>query len=205
MKEKKVIYYFTPALLAVLLFASNFLNTDLFNLGLQNFTVWFILSLFSFVCGWLINKTLGWVHGGKVVFAVIVATTIVSLFMISFFKDYFGYNSLLTENLILYSLRNILLGSIGFFGMAVAETILLQNKIVAQENEIKEAEQKIKDHEKEASLLIEEAKLKADKIVFEADKKYKELLEKSSKIENNLKEFIITESELIKRYQDDNE
>ncbi|MDP3580611.1 MAG: hypothetical protein Q8S39_01675, partial [Ignavibacteria bacterium] len=60
MIDKKSYYYLTPALLVIIIFSSNFLSTDLFKAGYSNFSVWFVLSLFSFACGWLINKTLGY-------------------------------------------------------------------------------------------------------------------------------------------------
>jgi len=114
MMDKKKIYYSTPGLLTVIIFASNFLSTDLFKAGYQNFSVWFVLSVFAFACGWLINKTLGYNHGGKIVFSVIVASAFVSILMISLFSEYFGLSALLVENMILYILRNITLGSMAF-------------------------------------------------------------------------------------------
>ena len=59
-KQKK--YYLAPLLAAVLIFISNFLNTQLFDVEIVNFAVWFILSLFIFAIGWITNNTLGWVH-----------------------------------------------------------------------------------------------------------------------------------------------
>ena len=82
--------YGVPFLLGLLIFASNFLNTSLFNFGDRNFAVWFVLSVLCFACGWYINKSLGWQLGGKVVFAVIVAVTLISIVIIIFFNEYFG-------------------------------------------------------------------------------------------------------------------
>ena len=105
------------------MFSSNFLNKKLFGFGDQNFAVWFVLSVLCFACGWYINQSLGWHLGGRVVFSIIVAATFISIIMITFFKEYFDANELITENLILYSLRNIILGAMAFFGMAVAEDL----------------------------------------------------------------------------------
>ncbi len=60
MKLKQSYKYFTPVLLGVFMFASNFLNTNIFKFGDNNFAVWFVLSLLCFACGWYINRTLGW-------------------------------------------------------------------------------------------------------------------------------------------------
>ena len=152
MERKRILYYGIPALLAVLMFGSNFLSTDLFGVSVQNFAVWFILSIFSFVCGWLINKSLGWAFGGKIVFAVTVATVFVSIFMVSFFSDYFGVNDLLSENLILYSLRNILLGAMSLFGISVAEMLHLQNIIQHEIMKNEDGEKVIDEAKKQAEL-----------------------------------------------------
>lgn len=174
MSIKKLKYYLSPLLIALLILLSNFLNTELFGSEIVNFVVWFILSLFIFGTGWFTNNTLGWIHGGKIVFAVIVAVTIFSSLLISVFSDYFHTENLLFENLILYSLRIIMLGVMAFFGMSISEIFFKQNEI---------AQLKKIDHEKEllevkhkAELIIKEANLKAEKIVFEANKKASEIL-----------------------------
>ena len=199
--KKKLLNYFTPALLAVLVFLSNFLSTELFRAGFQNFSVWFILSLFIFVCGWLIDKIMGWRFGGKVVFSVVVGTTILAVTLIIFLNQYFGMNEILTENLILYSLRNITLGSIAFFGMAVAEVLILQKEVaVFKNNKQPDLDEKELAH-KEALLIINNAKLEADKMLFEADKKQNEIITKKNKLENQLREFISVEREIISKYE----
>jgi len=200
--KKKNKYYLVPVLLAVILFASNFLSTDIFNNSTHGFTVWFILSIFAFACGWLIDRTLGWNHGGKIVFAVIVAMVIISMFMVVLFSSYFGVNDLITENLILYTLRNIVLGAMAFFGMALSEVIYLHmGHIEMDDREPEESPKNISNEE--AELLIKEAKLKADKIIFEAEKKAQEMIDKKKRIIVQLKEFIHIERELIKKYEDE--
>jgi len=202
MEKKPVSHYLTPTLLMILIFASNFINTNLFKFGDNNFAVWFVLSFLCFASGWFINKTLGWRFGGKVVFAIIIATTFISVLMISFFRDYFAANELLTENLILYSLRNVTLGAMAIFGMAVAENLALQKDILLLEEKLKIFEGNIADSKKEAELEIREAKLKAQKIINDADLYAKNTVLKKERIERELKEFIQAEKELIKKYED---
>ncbi len=174
MNLNKLKYYLSPLLIALLIFLSNFLNTQLFGSEIVNFVVWFILSLFIFATGWFTNNTLGWVRGGKIVFAVIVAMAILSALLISFFNDYFLTENLLFENVILYSLRIIMLGVMAFFGMSISEIFTKQKEI--------ENLKKI-DHEKEllevkikSEHIINEANLNAEKIIFEANKKAAEIL-----------------------------
>lgn len=195
------IRYVVPALLTVLMFSSNFLNKKLFGFDDQNFAVWFVLSVLCFVCGWYINQSLGWHFGGRVVFSIIIATTFISILMITFFWEYFAANQLITENLLLYSLRNIMLGAMAFFGMAVAEVLLLQKELVVFQAKQKIIDETGKDLKKEAELELREAKIKAQKIINDAESEAKETTLKKERIEKDLKEFIRTEKEFIKKHE----
>ncbi len=201
MEVRKLHHYLVPVLLGVLMFASNFLNTNLFRFGENSFAVWFVLSLLCFACGWFINKTLGWHFGGKAVFATIIAATIISVLMISYFRDYFAATELLTENLILYSLRNITLGAMGFFGMAVVEIFTFQKELLVMKEKLKVYENFSPDMKRESELEIKEAKLNAQKIINDAELNAKNTFLKKERIEKELKEFIQAEKELIKKYE----
>jgi hypothetical protein len=194
--------YSVPFLLGLLIFASNFLNTSLFNFGDRNFAVWFVLSVLCFACGWYINKSLGWQLGGKVVFAVIVAVTLISLVIIIFFNEYFGTFELLTENLILFSLRNIILGAMGIFGMSIQEVLSRESEALILREKVKILEETAVDSKKESALALREASLKAEKIINDAEANAKNTFLKKERIEQELKEFIQTERELIKRYEE---
>jgi hypothetical protein len=194
--------YSVPVLLGLLIFASDFLNTSLFNFGDRNFAVWFVLSILCFACGWYINRSLGWQLGGKVVFAVVVAVTLISIAIIIFFNEYFGTFELLAENLILFSLRVISLGAMGIFGMAIQEIISGEKEALILREKVKIFEATAADSKKEAELLLREASLKAEKIINDTEAKAKNILLKKERIEQELKEFIQTERELLKRYEE---
>jgi hypothetical protein len=194
--------YSVPVLLGLLIFASDFLNTSLFNFGDRNFAVWFVLSILSFACGWYINRSLGWQLGGKVVFAVIVSITLISIAIIIFFNEYFGTFELLAENLILFALRNITLGAMGIFGMAIQEILSGEKEALILREKVKVLEATAADSKKEAELLMREARLNADKIVSEAEATATNIFLKKERIEQELKEFIQTERELLKRYEE---
>jgi hypothetical protein len=201
MFKKKLYNYIFPFLLGVLMFASNFLNTKLFSFGDSNFTVWFVLSVLCFAVGWYVDKSLGWKTGGKIIFSLIIAVTFVSVAVITFFSEYFAASELLTENLILYSLRNITLGAMGFFGMAVAEVMMLERDILVLRERLKVYDDGLKEAKKEAELEIKEAKLKAKQIVNDAENTAKNIILKKERIEKEIKEFIQAERELIKKYE----
>ena len=200
--KKFITSYSIPLLLGLLIFASDFLNTSLFNFGDRNFAVWFVLSILCFACGWYINRTLGWQRGGRVVFAVIVAVTILSIAIIVFFNEYFGTFELLVENLILFSLRNITLGAMGIFGMAIQEVVSGEKEALVLREKVKVFESTGADSRKEAELLIKEARLTADTIIHQAEANAKNIFLKKERIEQELKEFIQVERELIKKYEE---
>jgi hypothetical protein len=174
----------------------------LFNFGDRNFAVWFVLSILCFACGWYINRTLGWQRGGRIVFAVIVSVTILSIAIIVFYNEYFGTFELLAENLILFSLRNITLGAMGIFGMAIQEVVSGEKEALILREKVKVFEATASDSRKEAELLMKEAKLTADTIIHEAEATAKNIFLKKQRIEQELKEFIQTERELIKKYEE---
>ena len=200
--KKLLTSYSVPVLLGILIFASDFLNTSLFNFGDRNFAVWFVLSILCFTCGWYINRTLGWQHGGRVVFSAIVSITIISIAIIVFFNEYFATFELLTENLILFSLRNITLGAMGIFGMAIQEVVSGEKEALILREKVKVLEATAADSKKEAELLLREASIKAEKIINDSEAKAKNTILRKERIEQELKDFIQTERELIKRYED---
>ena len=200
MIEKKS-YYLTPLLLALIIFFSNFMSVDIFDFDLHNFAVWFVLWIFAFACGWLINKTLGYNHGGKIVFAVVIASVIISLLMVSFFNRYFEAGGLISDNIILYTLRDVSIGAIAIFGMAVSEVILLENKLNTEVQKNSEIETIRQNAQKEADLIVGEAKLNASEIILEAKKESTELFDKKTRVEKQLRGLIIAELELIKKYE----
>jgi len=194
--------YSVPVLLGLLIFSSDFLNTSLFNFGDRNFAVWFVLSILCFACGWYINRSLGWQLGGKVVFAVIVSVTLISIAIIIFFNEYFGTFDLLAENLILFSLRIITLGAMGIFGMAIQEILSGEKEALILREKVKVLEATAADSKKEAELLLREASIKAEKIINDSEATAKNIILKKERIEQELKEFIQTERELLKRYEE---
>jgi hypothetical protein len=192
-------------LTAVLIFASNFLSTDIFNIGFQNFTVWFVLSLFIFACGWLLDQTFGWVQGGKLLFAVIVVSAFLGIVLVMFFREYFVLSDLLSETIILYTLRSITLGAMAFFGMAVSRILIYEKQLEANKHILENLEEKIPLAEREANIVLKEAKLKAEELLLQTQKKCNELIEAKNKIDRQLTELIKTEEELLKQYESNEE
>ncbi len=202
MEIRPIHKYVIPVLLGVLMFASNFINTGIFQFGGNDFAVWFVISLLCFACGYYMNKVFGWHVGGKIDFSIIIAATVLSILVITFFRDYFYANELLTENLILYSLRNITLGSMALFGMAIDEVLHREREATVLNQKLKMYEEQLQDARKEAELELREAKINAEKIINDAQTSAKNTILNKERIERELKEFIQAERELIKRYEE---
>jgi len=202
MEKRPVHQYVTPILLGVMMFASNFINTDIFRFDGNNYAVWFVISLLCFASGYYMNKVFGWHTGGKVVFSIIIAATVLSILVITFFREYFSANELLTENLILYSLRNITLGSMALFGMAIDEVLHREREATVLNQKLKTYAEQLQDARKDAELALREAKVEAEKIINDAQLAAKNTILKKERIEKELKEFIQAEKELIKRYEE---
>ncbi len=201
MFKRKLINYIFPLLLGLLMFVSNFLNTKLFSFSENSFAVWFVLSVLCFALGWYINKSIGWKIGGKIIFSLIIAATFVSILIITFFREYFSANELITENLILYSLRNITLGTMGYFGMAVAEVLTLERNLLVFQEKQRIYDETLLEAKKEAELTIKEAKIEAKRIINEAELSMKDIILKKERIERELKDFIQAEKEFIRKYE----
>ncbi|NOX19534.1 MAG: hypothetical protein GXO87_14800 [Chlorobi bacterium] len=201
MKKQKSYYYITPGVIAFLIFISNFLSSNIFGEAFENFAVWFVISVFIFASGWFMNNTFGYITGGKILFAVIVAATAVSVLMVFIFKEYFNVSNLLVESLILYSLRNIFLGAMGFYGLALNENMILQKEVESLKAKNVNVDRIIDDAKKESSIIVADAKIKAERLIFKAQKNSTNVVEMKNTIERNLKQFIQTERELIRKYE----
>lgn len=200
--KKHLLDYFGALLIAILMYASNFIGVEYFNFGVNNFAVWFVLSVLCFASGWFLSRQAGWQYGGKILFAVIVATLFLSLFTITFFNEYFGSDNISVENIILYSLKNITLGAMGFFGMSIQFILQGAREVIILKEKIKILENTKSDYELQGALIIKEAELKAKEIISNAELEAEKINLIKVKTENELKQLIKSEFELLKKYKE---
>lgn len=97
-----------------------------------------------------------------------------------------------------------MLGAFGFFGMTLAEYFIVSEKMEKCITIREDYEKMIRNSEKEAELILKESKLKAEKMVFEAEKKANYLITKKLEAETRLRELILVEKEIIKKYESEN-
>jgi signal transduction histidine kinase len=201
-KKLSPVYYFYPALILFLIFLSVFLNAEIFKSPLQTFSAWFILSVFSFAIGWAIDKSFGWVAGGKIVFVTIIIAVVFSVALAIFFGEYFYIANPFLEDLLFFALRGITLGAMAFFGMSVAEAVRRETLCEVYEAVERESRLKTENAEKEAELIISEAKLEAEKIIRGAQAEAEALEKQSEELRGRLEVLISTEKEILKKYED---
>ena len=134
-----------------------------------------------------------WDLGVKTISMITFASVIISLTIVALFKDSFDMSSSIIDNFILYSLRVFVLGMFSIFGLSIAEIVKLQ-KLVIKNSEAPSSKS-------ESELVIKEAKFTAEKIIFEAQKEAKNMNERKTNMEIQLRELIQTERELIRNYE----
>lgn len=195
-----------PLILVLLVFCSNFVDPDFLRLGGTaggyNFAIWFVLAVFSFACGYFMNKSLGWVNGGKMAFAIIVFGAVSGLGVSLLFPEYFLMKAASFEKFLIYVLRGVMLGSFSYFGMAISEVFRLDRDLHATETKLKAFEDTLRDAKKEADLILKDVQIKAAKITNDAEANAKNILLKKERIEKELQEFIQIEKELLRKYEE---
>jgi cell division septum initiation protein DivIVA len=77
-----------------------------------------------------------------------------------------------------------------------------ESEAITLKEKVKILEETAVDSKKESALLLKEASLKAEKIINDAQASAKNTVLLKERIERELKEFIQTERELIKRYEE---
>ncbi len=194
--------YFAPALLAVLVLSTNFIDTDFFHAGDLNFAVWFALSVFCFAIGWYMAGVYGWHTGVKHIFSIAVSVASISAVLVLMFGDYFNSGASTVEKIIVYVLRNAFMAAMGVFGLAVSEVSTLDREVYALREKVDLFDETIKDAKKESELVIRDAQIQANKIISEAELSAKSTMMKRERIEKEIKEFIQIEKELIKKYEE---
>jgi hypothetical protein len=90
----------------------------------------------------------------------------------------------------------------GIFGMAIQVVVSGEKEALILREKVKVLEATAADSRKEAELLLREATIKAEKIINDSDANAKNTFLKKERIEQELKDFIQIERELIKRYED---
>ncbi len=191
-----------PVLMAVLIAFSDFLGTNLFQTITNDMLVWILLSGLCFAAGWFTIKNYDWKSTLQIVLSVTVANMIISAILVSYFPEYFLLNGIIVENILIFGIRNILLGAMGLFGAAVAENLSVRQEKKVMEEKLKVYESTMKDVHKESDLVLREAQIKAAKLLLEAESAAKNLFLKKERIEKELKEFIQIEKALIKKYEE---
>ncbi len=203
MKKVNPIYYFYPALLLFVILLSLFLNAEIFKSPLQTFSAWFILSVFAFSIGWAIDKFFGWRQGAKVLFVTIIVAVFFTVIVSAFFHEYFYISNPFLEDLLFFGLRGVTLGAMGYFGMAVSQTVRKETLCEFKEEVEKVSETKLKNAEEKAQLIIDKAEVEADKILSKAKADAEKFSRQKEELERSIRKLINAEKELLSKYENE--
>lgn len=201
MKDNSIVAYIAPVFLPLVVFASNFLDANLFGVVPHPFYVWFILSVLTFLCGWLIGHSFEWSQAFRLLVTTISVTAILSGVTALIFGYFVKKTGINVERIFLFLIRNLLLGLPALLGLAMMEVDKLQKVLIALKEKIKVLETDVFDAKKEAEVIVKEAEVKAKELLLEAEVKHKEVLFQKKHIQDQLREFIIAEGEIIKKYE----
>jgi len=196
-KSINKLYFLYPILLVFVSTISVLLSANVFVNSEYTFAVWFLLMLATFSLGWLMYSGFGWGNGSKIVLGSIAISIVFSLIVVAGFTSYLDTHNSLIGNLVLYTLRTVVLGFSGLFGLLFAENTKHRTEVGCGKNDIPEEI----DESQKAEYYIKEAKLQAEKIIFNAEKDVQELNGRKAQIEIQLRELIHTEREVIRKYE----
>lgn len=188
--------------LVIIILSTLFLDKNYLGLGDLNFLAWFSINLFSFICGWVLNKLTNWKTAGRLAFLAIALSLLLGLGVTFYFKEFFEIQRLLIENVVVIGFQIVFVGLIAFFGISSSEVFKLQKELLEATIKKESYEKLIADAKKEASLEIREAKLKAEQIIRDAEWREKLAKEKKETIERQIREFIEIEKQLISKYEE---
>jgi len=196
-----LLVFVTLTFLVIMILSTLFIDKNFLGIGDLNFLAWFSINLFSFICGWVLNKITNWKNSTRLCFVAILASLIIALGIVIYFKDFFNIQRALVENLVAIGFQIVFVGLMSLFGVTTSEVFRLQKELIEMLIRKESYEKLILDAKKEASLEIREAKLKAEQIIRDAEWRERIAREKKQQIEKQLREFIEIEKQLIAKYE----
>jgi len=85
-----LLVFVTLTFLVIMILSTLFIDKNFLGIGDLNFLAWFSINLFSFICGWVLNKITNWKNSTRLCFVAILASLIIALGIVIYFKDFFN-------------------------------------------------------------------------------------------------------------------
>lgn len=200
----KVPFYYWIAVFfyAVIIFFSNFGESEITAIKSLGFGFWFVMLLFAGSMGFILSYLFGLKRSLWIYLIIFLAISFISALIILITPTLFT-SSALSFNLFVVQILKIGLASVfGLLGGLIWQNIFLAKELVRADEKIKFYEKNVLDAKREAEILKKEAEVKANEMIFDAKKKVQEIEKLKRDLEIKLREFLQIELSVLNKHED---
>ncbi len=200
----KIPFYYWIAVFfyAVIIFFSNFGESEITSVKSLGFGFWFVMLLFAGSMGFILSYLFGLKRSLWIYLIIFISISFISALIILITPTLFT-NSATSFNLLVVQILKIGLVSVfGLLGGLIWQNIFLAKELVRADEKIKFYEKNVLDAKREAEILKKEAEVKANEMIFDAKKKVQELEKLKRDLEIKLREFLHIELSVLNKHED---
>lgn len=200
---KSPFYYWISVLFyTIIIFFSNFGETQLTSLNPFGFGFWFVVLFFAGCLGFLVSYFFGFKNSLWILALVFLSLSFLTAILILIKPKIFAFNEVTLPNIVTQILK-LGLGSIfGLLGVLIWQSLFLSKELLRLSEKLKLYENNILDTKREAELLKKEAEVKANEMILDAKKKVQELEKLKRDLEIKLREFLQIELSVLDKHEE---
>ncbi len=195
-------YWISVFFYGVVVFLSNFGETQIASFYPYGFGFWFVMLFFAVCLGFIVSYLFGLRKSLWIVVLIFLFISIISSVFVLANPSIFLLKESSLTNIISQTLKIGLTSIFGLLGVLTWQTIFLAKELVRADEKIKFYEKNVLDAKREAELLKKEAEIKANEMVFDAKKKVQELEKLKRDLEVKLREFLQIEMGVLDKHEE---
>lgn len=195
-------YWFAVLFYAIVLFLSNFGETQLVSFYPYGFGFWFVILFFTACFGFIISYLFGLKKSLWIIVLTFLSLSFISSLMILIKPGLFSLTEKSLANVVLQVLKIGLSSIFGLLGVLIWQNIFLSKELVRADEKIKFYEKNVLDAKREAEVLKKEAEVKANEMILDAKKKVQELEKLKRDLEIKLREFLQIELSVLDKHEE---
>jgi hypothetical protein len=200
--NKPFYYWFAVFFYAVIIFLSNFGETQIVTFYPYGFGFWFVVMFFAACLGFIVSYLFGLKQSLWIILITFLGAGLISSLIVLIKPTLFRFENVSFANVILQILKIGLSSIFGLLGVLIWQNIFLSKELVRADEKIKYYEQNVLDAKREAEILKKEAEVKANEIIFDAKKKVQELERLKRELEIKIREFLQTEIAVLDKHEE---
>lgn len=200
----KIPFYYWLAVFfyAVVIFFSNFGETQIISFYPYGFGFWYVTLFFASCLGFIVSFLFGLKRSLWIVGLVFLLIVFISSIFILIKPAVFFLKDVSIANFVLQVLKIGLASIFGLLGVLIWQNIFLYRELIRSDEKIKLYEKNILDAKREAEILRKEAEIKASEMLFDTKKKVQELERLKRDLEIKLREFLQIELEVLDKHEE---